>query len=57
MQKVALAAFGAALILASVPANAKDLRGDAFITAMQGNTLSGKTMEGTPFKMFFVPGG
>jgi hypothetical protein len=57
MHKLAMAALGAALILTGVPANATDLRGDAFITAMQGNTLSGKTMDGTPFKMFFVPGG
>ena len=57
MHKAAIAAFGAALIMAGVPAAANDLRGDAFISAMQGNTLSGKMMDGTPFKMFFVPGG
>jgi hypothetical protein len=53
-----MAALGAALILASASAaQATDLRGDAFITAMQGNTLSGKALDGTPFKLFFVPGG
>ena len=57
MHKLAMVALGAALMLASVPAGANDLHGDAFITAMQGNTLSGKMMDGTPFKMFFVPGG
>jgi hypothetical protein len=58
MHKMAVAAFGAALILAGVSvAQATDLHGDAFISAMQGNTLSGKSMDGTPFKMFFVPGG
>lgn len=57
MHKLAIAALGAALILASVPADANDLRGDAFITVMNGNTLSGKTIDGAPFKMYFVPGG
>ncbi len=37
--KFALAAFGAVALLASVPAEAKSLKGDAFITAMDGNTL------------------
>jgi hypothetical protein len=57
MHKLAMAGLGAALILTGFPAHANDLRGDAFITTMQGNTLSGKAMDGTPFKMFFVPGG
>jgi hypothetical protein len=57
MHKSTMAAFGAALILLSVPAEAKDLRGDAFITAMNGNTLTGKMADGKRFKMYFLPGG
>ena len=38
-------------------AEAKALRGDAFITAMLGNTLPGKMTDGTPYKLYFLPGG
>ena len=55
--KIALAALGAVALLASVPAEAKSLRGDAFITAMSGNTLTGKMANGTPYKLYFLPGG
>jgi hypothetical protein len=55
--KFALAALGAAALLAGVPAEAKSLQGDAFITAMQGNTLTGKLSDGTPYKLYFLPGG
>ena len=55
--KFALAAIGVVALLASVPAQAKPLRGDAFITAMQGNTLYGKMGDGTPYKLYFLPGG
>ena len=55
--KFALAAFGAVVLLASVPAEAKSLKGDAFITAMSGNTLTGKMENGTPYKLYFLPGG
>ncbi len=55
--KFALAALGAVALLASVPAEAKTLRGDAFITAMDGNTLTGKMVDGTPYKLYFLPGG
>jgi|SRR4051812_31737155 hypothetical protein len=55
--KFALAALSAVALLASVPAEAKSLRGDAFITAMDGNTLSGKMGDGTPYKLYFLPGG
>lgn len=57
LNKFALAALGAVALLASVPAEAKSLRGDAFITAMSGNTLYGKTGDGTPYKLYFLPGG
>jgi hypothetical protein len=57
MRKLTLAAFGAVALLASLPASADVLRGDAFITAMNGNTLSGKMADGTPYKLYFVPGG
>ncbi|GAB2178838.1 hypothetical protein [Dongia sp. agr-C8] len=57
LKNFALAALGAAALLAGVPAEAKSLRGDAFITAMAGNTLTGKTADGTPYKLYFLPGG
>jgi hypothetical protein len=57
MRKLTLAALGAVALLASVPAEAKSLRGDAFITAMDGNTLTGKMADGTPYKLYFLPGG
>jgi hypothetical protein len=41
----------------SVPAMAKPLRGDAFITAMDGNTLYGKMSDGTAYKLYFLAGG
>jgi hypothetical protein len=44
-------------LLMAVPAQAKPLRGDAFITAMNGNTLYGKKADGTPYKLYFLPGG
>jgi hypothetical protein len=50
-------ATAAMALLAGFPAQAKDLRGDAFITAMNGNTLTGKDANGAPFKLFFLPGG
>jgi hypothetical protein len=57
LNKYALAAFSAAVLLAGVPAEAKSLHGDAFITAMKGNTLTGKMADGTPYKLYFLPGG
>ena len=57
ISKFALAALGAAALFASLPAEAKSLRGDAFITAMNGNTLTGKMADGTPYKLYFLPGG
>jgi hypothetical protein len=53
----ALAALGAVALLASLPAEAKSLKGDAFITAMDGNTLTGKMANGTKYKVYFLPGG
>ena len=46
-----------AAALAAQPAMAKDLRGDAFITALNGNTLTGKLPDGKPFNLYFLPGG
>jgi hypothetical protein len=57
LNKFALAAFGAVVLLAGVPAEAKSLKGDAFITAMDGNTLTGKMADGTKYKLYFLPGG
>jgi hypothetical protein len=47
----------ASVLLAGMPAEAKPLRGDAFITAMDGNTLYGKMADGTAYKLYFLPGG
>ena len=44
-------------LLGGVPADAKTLHGDEFITAMDGNTLSGKGADGIPFNIYFLPGG
>jgi|AraplaMF_Col_mMF_1032025.scaffolds.fasta_scaffold00012_249 hypothetical protein len=57
VSKFALAALAAAALFASVPAEAKSLKGDAFITAMEGNTLYGKAADGTKYKVYFLPGG
>jgi hypothetical protein len=57
MQKLTMIALGAALLLASLPAEADDLRGGAFIVAMQRKALSGKMPGGTPFQLFILPGG
>jgi hypothetical protein len=43
--------------LAVQPAIAKDLRGDAFITALKGNTLIGQAPDGKPVNLYFLPGG
>ena len=55
MTKLALALL--AMLVALPTASATVLRGDAFVTAMNGNTLAGKDMNGNPFKLYFVPGG
>jgi len=53
-----IAALIAAIAIGCGSAEAEPLRGgDAFITAMQGNTLSGKAADGTRFQVFFLPGG
>ena len=60
MRKMTLALLAAAAAIQlglAVPAEAKSLRGDAFITAMDGNTLYGKMGDGTPYKLYFLPGG
>jgi len=56
-KQFAFAALAAVALLASVPAEAKSLKGDAFITAMDGNTLTGKMADGTKYKVYFLPGG
>jgi hypothetical protein len=57
LSKLALAALAAAALFAGLPAEAKSLKGDAFITAMDGNTLYGKAADGTKYKLYFLPGG
>ena len=55
LKTILLASLAVAAL--AVPAEAKQLRGDAFITAMNGNTLTGKMADGTPYKLYFLPGG
>jgi hypothetical protein len=57
MTKLSLFILAAVVGLAIQPAAAKIIRGDAFITAMQDNTLSGKNADGNKFDVFFLPGG
>jgi hypothetical protein len=47
------------LMLPAMPASAapEPLKGQRFIDVMSGNTLSGETVEGTPFNMYFLDGG
>jgi hypothetical protein len=56
-KKLTLAALGAVALLASVPAEANDLRGDNFISTVNRNTLTGTMRNGTPYRIYFVPGG
>src|SRR5258708_4815364 len=56
MTRLALALL-AVLVALAPAAEAKALRGDAFITAMEGNTLTGKMADGTAYKLYFLPGG
>jgi hypothetical protein len=50
----ALVAMGAAAPAAAEP---QAVRGDRFISMMDGNTLSGTTAAGTAFNLYFLPGG
>ncbi len=49
--------FIATVSLAASAAQAEVLHGDAFVTAMNGNTLHGKAADGAEFHVFFLPGG
>ena len=60
MTRLALATLAMLVVLGPTlapVAEAKALRGDAFITAMDGNTLTGKMADGTKYKVYFLPGG
>lgn len=59
MRNVTLLLSAAAGLVSLLPTmvDARVLRGDAFITAMEGNTLTGKDADGQSFKVYFVPGG
>jgi len=48
--------FGALLFVTSMPDAVADMRGDQFITMMDGNTLSGSDSAGS-FNLYFLPGG
>jgi hypothetical protein len=49
--------FGTLLFVSSVATSAADMRSDQFITMMDGNTLSGTDAAGSPFSLYFLPGG
>lgn len=49
--------FGTLLFNSSVATSAADMRGDQFITMMDGNMLSGRDAAGSPFNLYFLPGG
>ena len=51
--------FAAFVLSAPIAAHAEPqhIRGDQFITAMQGNTLSGINASGSAFNIYFLPGG
>jgi hypothetical protein len=51
--------FVAAILVLPMGAQAalQHIYGDQFITTMQGNTLSGKTTNGSAFNIYFLPGG
>lgn len=50
-----------AVVVLSAPmaayAESQHIKGDQFITAMEGNTLSGKNANGAAFNIYFLPGG
>jgi len=57
MKKLSMVLLAMAVGLSAPAALARDLRGDAFITAMNGNTLAGKMADGKAFNVYFLPGG
>ena len=46
-----------AAAVAPAAAEPQKVRGNQFITMMQGNTLSGTNAAGTSFNVYFLPGG
>jgi len=52
-----LFAFVVATMATPASAAPHVLHGDEFITMMQDNTLSGRTTSGSPFDIYFLPGG
>ncbi len=57
MKFLNIALLTLAASLATTAAHAEVLHGDAFVTAMNGNTLHGKAADGAEFHVFFLPGG
>src|SRR5262245_27487576 len=49
--------FGTMLFVSSLTTAAADMRGDHFVTMMDGNVLSGTDKAGSPFNLYFLPGG
>lgn len=54
--------LGALLVAASLPmqpmaASARDSQGDRFVTATEGNTVSGTTAAGLSYHLYFLAGG
>jgi hypothetical protein len=57
MKKLTILWLALATILPASQAGAEPLRGDNFISVMQGNTLSGKSQMGVNYNVYFLPGG
>jgi hypothetical protein len=49
--------FGIMLFVSSLTTAAAEMRGDQFVTMMDGNALSGTDNAGSPFSLYFLPGG
>ena len=58
LQRVtSLACLIALMLIVAAPAQSTVLKGDLFVEVMNGNTLSGFTLKGVPFNLYFLPGG
>jgi hypothetical protein len=58
LQRVtSLACLIAFMLIVAAPAQSTVLKGDLFVEVMNGNTLSGFTLKGVPFNLYFLPGG
>jgi hypothetical protein len=57
MKNLTILGVALATVMLASQAGAEQLRGDNFISVMQGNTLSGKSQMGVNYNVYFLPGG